>query len=70
MADRISLIADRISPIVKTICPVCRQPMRLLHVIRRAFAENLNVFQCKPCGFSMTVPASSTTRPCDLKQTA
>jgi predicted RNA-binding Zn-ribbon protein involved in translation (DUF1610 family) len=54
----------------ETICPVCGRPMILLHVIRRAFAVTLNVFQCKPCGFSMTEPASWTTRPSDLKQTA
>jgi len=30
--------------------------MILLHTIRRAFAENLNVFKCKPCGFSTTEP--------------
>jgi hypothetical protein len=35
--------------------------MILLHTIRRAFAENLNVFKCKPCGFSMTEPVSWTT---------
>jgi hypothetical protein len=37
--------------------------MILLHTIRRAFAENLNVFQCKPCGFSTTEPVSWTTPP-------
>ncbi len=36
--------------------------MILLHTIRRAFAENLKVFKCKPCGFSTTKPASWTTR--------
>jgi predicted RNA-binding Zn-ribbon protein involved in translation (DUF1610 family) len=42
-------------------CPVCGRPMILLHTIRRAFAENLNVFKCKPCGFSTTEPVSWTT---------
>jgi hypothetical protein len=37
--------------------------MTLLHTIRRAFAEDLNVFQCKPCGFSTTEPVSWTTPP-------
>jgi predicted RNA-binding Zn-ribbon protein involved in translation (DUF1610 family) len=44
----------------EVVCPVCGRPMILLHVIRRAFAENLNVFQCKPCGFSTTEPVSWT----------
>jgi len=44
--------------------------MALLHVIRRALAENLNVFQCKPCGFSMTEPVSWTTPAEDIKRTA
>jgi predicted RNA-binding Zn-ribbon protein involved in translation (DUF1610 family) len=57
-------------PTAETICPVCGRPMILLHVIRRAFAENLNVFQCEPCGFSMTEPASWTTRTENLKRTA
>jgi predicted RNA-binding Zn-ribbon protein involved in translation (DUF1610 family) len=39
-------------------CPACGRPMILLHTIWRAFAENLNVFQCKPCGFSTIVEAS------------
>jgi predicted RNA-binding Zn-ribbon protein involved in translation (DUF1610 family) len=41
-------------------CPVCGEPMILLHTICRAFAESLNVFQCKPCGFSTTVEAPPT----------
>jgi hypothetical protein len=32
----------------------------LPHTIRRAFADDLNVFKCKPCGFSVTEPASWT----------
>jgi len=28
--------------------------MILLHTIRHAFGENLNVFKCEPCGFSTT----------------
>jgi predicted RNA-binding Zn-ribbon protein involved in translation (DUF1610 family) len=47
----------------EVICPVCGRPMILLHTIRRAFAENLNVFKCKPCGFSTTEPVSWTTPP-------
>jgi hypothetical protein len=39
--------------------------MVLLHTIRRAFAEDLNVFKRKPCGFSMTEP-ESWTRPSSL----
>jgi hypothetical protein len=40
-------------------CPVCGSPMTL-QIIRRAFAENLYAFECKPCGLSMTEPESST----------
>jgi hypothetical protein len=50
-------------PASEVICSVCGRPMILLHTIRRAFAEALYVWQCKPCGFSMTEPASWTTRP-------
>jgi hypothetical protein len=46
----------------EVICPVCGRAMKLLHMIKRAFADDLNVFQCKPCGFSMTEPASWTDR--------
>jgi predicted RNA-binding Zn-ribbon protein involved in translation (DUF1610 family) len=42
------------------ICPVCGKAMILLHTIRRAFAENLYVFKCKPSGFSTTEPVSRT----------
>jgi hypothetical protein len=47
----------------EVICPVCGRPMTLLRTIRRAFAENLNVFKCKPCGFSTTEPVSWATPP-------
>jgi predicted RNA-binding Zn-ribbon protein involved in translation (DUF1610 family) len=47
----------------EVICPVCGRPMILLRTIRRAFAENLNVFKCKPCGFSTTEPVSWATPP-------
>jgi predicted RNA-binding Zn-ribbon protein involved in translation (DUF1610 family) len=47
----------------EVICPVCGRPMILLHTIRRVFGEHLNVFKCKPCGFSMTEPVSWTTPP-------
>jgi hypothetical protein len=70
MPSRIDFMIDSVRPIVETICPSCGREMILLHEIRRAFAENLNVFQCKPCAFSMTEPASWITRPGDLKQTA
>jgi hypothetical protein len=45
----------------EVICPVCGRPMTLPHTIRRAFGENLNVFKCRPCGFSTTELVSWTT---------
>jgi predicted RNA-binding Zn-ribbon protein involved in translation (DUF1610 family) len=36
----------------EVICPVCGRSMILLQMIRRAFGENLNLFECTPCGFS------------------
>jgi hypothetical protein len=36
-------------------CPICGRPLTLL-IIRRAFAENLYAFECKPCQLSMTEP--------------
>jgi hypothetical protein len=50
------------TPSNEVACPVCGQPMTL-QIIRRAFAENLYAFECKPCGLSMTDPESSTTNP-------
>jgi hypothetical protein len=32
-------------------CPVCGRPMTYLHTIRRAFADDLIVLKCNPCGF-------------------
>jgi predicted RNA-binding Zn-ribbon protein involved in translation (DUF1610 family) len=40
----------------EVICPVCGRSMILLQMIRRTFCENLNLFECTPCGFSMTDP--------------
>ncbi len=39
-------MTQSIAPEVETICPVSGQPMVLLHVIRRAFAEHANVLRC------------------------
>ena len=47
------------TPTPEALCPVCGRSMVLLHEIRRAFAENLYVFKCKPCGFSATESAST-----------
>jgi Na+/H+ antiporter NhaD/arsenite permease-like protein len=35
------------------ICPVCGPPIILLHTIKRAFAEDQNVFKCKPRSFQL-----------------
>jgi hypothetical protein len=55
-------MTDKHTPEIEKVCPVCRRPMILLHEIRRAFAEDLYVFKCQPCGFSMTEPASWSAR--------
>jgi predicted RNA-binding Zn-ribbon protein involved in translation (DUF1610 family) len=47
-------MSENLTSANEVICPVCGLPMILLHTIRRAFADNLNVFKCKPCGFSTT----------------
>jgi hypothetical protein len=41
-------------------CPVYGRPMTS-QIIRRAFAEHLYAFECKPCGLSMTKSESSTS---------
>jgi predicted RNA-binding Zn-ribbon protein involved in translation (DUF1610 family) len=40
---------------IEMLCPVCGQAMIHLHTIYRAFAANLNVFRCVPCGYSTAV---------------
>jgi len=54
---------ENVTPANEVICPVCGREMIFLTMIRRAFIEELNVFQCKPCGFSTTEPASWTKPP-------
>jgi predicted RNA-binding Zn-ribbon protein involved in translation (DUF1610 family) len=44
---------------IEMLCPVCGQAMIHLHTIYRAFAANLNVFRCEPCGYSTAVEAPS-----------
>jgi predicted RNA-binding Zn-ribbon protein involved in translation (DUF1610 family) len=61
------MMSEDVTPTNEVICPVCGRPMILLYIIRRAFAENLNVFQCKPCGFSTTEPVSWTIPPSPTK---
>jgi len=45
----------------EVICPVCGRLMNFRHTIKCAFADNLHVFECRPCRFSMTEPAGWTT---------
>jgi transcription initiation factor IIE alpha subunit len=55
-----ALMSEDFTPSNEVItCPVCGRPMTF-QIIRRAFAENLHAFECKPCGLSMTEPESST----------
>jgi hypothetical protein len=42
------------APTVEVGCPLCGRPMTYLHTIRRAFADDLIVLKCNPCGFSTT----------------
>jgi hypothetical protein len=53
-------MSEDFTPSNEVACPVCGRPMTF-QIIRRAFAENLYAFECKPCGLSMTAPESSTT---------
>src|SRR5215470_15787738 len=53
-------MSEDLTPSNEVACPICGRPMTL-QIIRRAFAENLYSFECKPCGLSMTEPESSTT---------
>jgi hypothetical protein len=62
-SSKMHAVSENTTPEPEIICSVCGRPMILLHEIRRAFAENLYVFKCRPCGFSMTEPVSWTTRP-------
>jgi predicted RNA-binding Zn-ribbon protein involved in translation (DUF1610 family) len=55
-------MAEEPAPTNETFCPVCGRAMVFLRTIRRAFAESLNAFQCKPCGFSTTEPVSWMTQ--------
>jgi hypothetical protein len=51
-----------VTPTDKVTCPACGRRMTLLYTIRRAFAENLNVFKCR-CGLTLAKPESKTTPP-------
>jgi hypothetical protein len=53
-------MSENVMPTNDVVCPICGRPMAL-QIIRRAFAENLYAFECKPCGLSMTESESSTT---------
>jgi hypothetical protein len=41
-------------------CPNCGQPLAFTMTIRRAFDEDADVFQCRPCGVSLTKPAKQS----------
>jgi C4-type Zn-finger protein len=56
-----SPMIENAPPAIEVKCPVCGQPMKWLDTIRRVFEDNLNVFQCRPCGYSLTEPESWTS---------
>jgi C4-type Zn-finger protein len=56
-------MSENVTPENEVICPVCGQEMTFLATIRRVFGEELKAFQCRPCGFSTTEPASWTKPP-------
>jgi uncharacterized protein (DUF983 family) len=51
-------MSQHLTPGNEVACPVCGTPM-IFQIIRRAFAEGLYAFECKPCGLSMTEPENS-----------
>jgi hypothetical protein len=51
-----------VKPTDEVACPACGRRMTLLSTVRRAFAENLNVFKCR-CGLTLAKPESRTTPP-------
>jgi C4-type Zn-finger protein len=62
-------MSEDITPTNEIICPICGRPMTLVRTIKRAFGENLYVFKCEPCGFSLTEPVSWTEPPLSTKAT-
>lgn len=59
---RLQIGNERCHATDKVTCPACGRSMTLLYTIRRAFAENLNVFKCR-CGLTLAKPESKTTPP-------
>lgn len=47
-------MTERYEPTLEVTCVVCGRPMTFLRTIGRAFADEVNVFECMPCRFSIT----------------
>ena len=39
---------------LKVLCAVCGRPMTFVRTLGGSIADDVNVFQCVPCGFSIT----------------
>ncbi len=63
--------SDNVVPMSRHFCPACGRPMRLVLVIPRfgSFPE-LQTYECKGCGVSLTEAAKATDRPAGGSETA
>ena len=47
-------MTERDEPTLEVNCVVCGRPMTFVGPVGAQFADNVNVFECAPCGFSIT----------------
>jgi hypothetical protein len=40
--------------LIPTFCPACEQPMRRIRMICRSYQDDMEVWECRTCGASMT----------------
>jgi len=47
-------MTERDEPTLEVNCVVCGRPMALVRPARAQLADDVKVFECAPCGFSIT----------------
>jgi DNA-directed RNA polymerase subunit RPC12/RpoP len=53
-------MTERIEPTMEVVCLVCGRPMTFIRTISRPSVDDVNVFECKHCGFAITRSRTAT----------
>jgi hypothetical protein len=59
--DDASIMSTRMDTAAAVVCPACARTMMHVRTIWRAFQDDLQVFECRACGVSVSVKVPPTS---------